>query len=65
MRKLDYSNLMHRNNDVPRNLSVRNSFYMRKGNGRTGMYNETGFGDVSVFTVAPSVCRRSESVCNS
>ena len=40
MRKLDYSNLMHRNHDVPRNHSVRNSFYMRKGNGRTGMYND-------------------------
>ena len=55
MRKLDYSRLKHNKPERLVDYSVKNSFYMRKGNGLTGAYMETGFGDLSVFKIASMV----------
>ena len=49
MTRLDYSKLIHRNEKVIKGYSVRNSFYMQKGNGRAGSYRGTYLGDYSVF----------------
>ena len=55
MRKLDYSHLIHNKPDVPKNHSVSHSLYIYAKKNTAGMYNETGFGDISVFTVEPLV----------
>ena len=55
MRKLDYSHLIHNKPDIPKNHSVSHSLYIYVKKNTAGMYNETGFGDTSVFTVEPLV----------
>ena len=49
MLKLNYNKLTHRNETQNRGYSVRNSFYMQKGNGNADAYWGAYKGDFSVF----------------
>lgn len=47
--RLDYSKLIHRNEQLIDGYTKRNSFYMQKGNGKAGSYRGNYKGDYSVF----------------
>ena len=47
--RLDYSKLIHRNEQFINGYTKRNSFYIQKGNGNAGSYRGNYKGDYSVF----------------
>lgn len=60
MPKLDYSKFIHRDERLKKGYSVRNSFYIQKGNGRAGSYKGAYKGDFSVFRATRPVLKNIE-----